>query len=70
VLSSLQALRTQAAAHLARIDMAEAAARTIPHRERYLQLNHALARRLVEAHLAWLDEVEQQIGASAPRSRR
>jgi DNA-binding PadR family transcriptional regulator len=70
VLASLQALRTQAAAHLARIDLAEAAARTIPHRERYLQLNHVLARRLVEAHLAWLDEVEQELGPAGRRGRR
>jgi hypothetical protein len=40
---------------------------TLPHRERYLRLNHALARKLVEAHREWLDEVEK---ALRPRRRR
>jgi len=35
---------------------------TIPGRERYLRLNHRLARRIVEAHTAWLDEVERELG--------
>jgi DNA-binding PadR family transcriptional regulator len=68
VLASLQAVRTEAAAHLARLELSEAAAETIPHRARSLRLNHALARRLVEAHLEWLDAVEAELGA--PRGRR
>jgi DNA-binding PadR family transcriptional regulator len=68
VLASLQALRIEAAAHLARIELSEAAAATIPHRSRYLLLNHALARRLVEAHLEWLDGVEAEL--AAPKGRR
>jgi hypothetical protein len=32
----------------------------VPHREKYLLLNHRLARRLVEAHAEWLDEVERE----------
>jgi len=67
VLASLQALRTEAAAHLARLELGEAAAATIPHRSRYLLLNHALARRLVEAHLEWLDGVEAEL--ARPRGR-
>jgi PadR family transcriptional regulator, regulatory protein AphA len=69
VLASLQALRGQAAAHLARVELGEAVAPTIPHRERYLRLNHALARRLVEAHLDWLDEVERELAARRGRGR-
>jgi PadR family transcriptional regulator AphA len=61
VLASLEALREQAAEHLARLDVSVDAASTIPHRERYLQLNHALARRLVQAHVDWLDEVEKEL---------
>jgi hypothetical protein len=51
----------------AELDVAEAMARTIPHKERYLLLNHALARRIVDAHSEWLDEVERELGA---RDRR
>ena len=34
---------------------------TIPSRERYLLLNHSLARRIVKAHSDWLDEVEREL---------
>jgi hypothetical protein len=37
-----------------------------PHREHYLLLNHRLARRIVQAHADWLDEVESELG---PRRR-
>ena len=63
VLESLAGLRAEIADLLARIDVAEAMAATIPHRERYLRLNHRLARRIVEAHLEWLDEVESGLGS-------
>jgi DNA-binding PadR family transcriptional regulator len=70
VLQSLAGLRETAADLLARIDLAEQVARTIPHRERYLLLNHRLARRLVEAHVAWLDEVEAQLARRRSRPAR
>lgn len=50
VRESLGALRAEIADLLARLDVAEAMAASIPHRERYLLLNHRLARRVVEAH--------------------
>jgi DNA-binding PadR family transcriptional regulator len=62
VLDSLRALRGEIADISARLDAAEAIAATIPHRERYLLLNHRLARRIVEAHSDWLDEVERELG--------
>jgi DNA-binding PadR family transcriptional regulator len=40
----------------------EEIAATIPHRETYLLLNHRLARRIVQAHSDWLDEVERELG--------
>src|SRR5262249_42371397 len=43
------------------LDQGDAVAAGLPHRERYLRINHRLARRLVEAHRAWLDEVEQTL---------
>ena len=60
-LESLRGLRDHIADHSARLDVAEAMAPTIPHRERYLLLNHGLARRIVEAHADWLDEVEREL---------
>lgn len=62
VVESLRPLRDEIADMLARLDVADAVARTIPHRERYLLLNHRLARRIVQAHADWLDEVEEELG--------
>jgi DNA-binding PadR family transcriptional regulator len=67
VLDSLWALRDEIAAISARLDAAEAVARTIPSREDYLLLNHRLARRIVQAHADWLDEVDRELGS---RTRR
>jgi hypothetical protein len=67
VLESLRALRDEIADIAARLDSAEAVARTIPSRADYLLLNHRLARRIVQAHRDWLDEVEQELGS---RTRR
>jgi PadR family transcriptional regulator, regulatory protein AphA len=44
------------------IDAAESIARDLPHRERYLMLNHRLARRIVAAHREWLDDAERTLG--------
>jgi DNA-binding PadR family transcriptional regulator len=57
VLESLGALRADITDLLARLDVAEAVAPTLPHRERRLLANHRLARRILDAHLAWLDEL-------------
>jgi DNA-binding PadR family transcriptional regulator len=65
VLRSLRALRDHVADLGARLDVAEAMASTIPHRERYLLLNHGLARRIVQAHREWLDEVESELAGRA-----
>jgi DNA-binding PadR family transcriptional regulator len=45
-----------------RLDAAEEAAAALPHREKYLHLNHRLARRVVDAYGDWLDEVERELG--------
>ena len=66
VLESLEGLREEIAELRARLDVAEAVAATIPHRERDLRLNHALARRIVDAHEDWLSEVEREL-ARRPR---
>jgi DNA-binding PadR family transcriptional regulator len=70
VLKSLQGLRVAIAELTAQLDAADAGAGAVPHRERYLRLNHRLGRRILQAHLEWLDEVEQELGAPAPPARR
>jgi hypothetical protein len=65
----LKALRDDVIDLLARLDVAEAVAETLPHRRRYLLLNHALARKILQAHLEWLDEVEHVAGQRS-RTRR
>ncbi len=69
VLESLAAVREQVDDLRARLDTAEEIAQTIPSRERYLMLNHSLARRIVDAHAEWLDEVEQTLRAKPATSR-
>jgi PadR family transcriptional regulator AphA len=61
VLDSLRALRSEMADISAQLDAAEAVAATIPSREKYLLLNHRLARRIVQAHGDWLDDVEREL---------
>ena len=59
--ASLASLRTDIADLSARLDVAEAAAARLPHRERYLMMGHRLSRRLLEVHLEWLDEIEREL---------
>ena len=66
VRESISALRGEIADLSARLDEAEAVAETLPHRRKYLLLNLRLARRLLEAHLEWVDEVEREL---APKRR-
>jgi PadR family transcriptional regulator, regulatory protein AphA len=71
VLRSLQGMRDEIADLNARLDAAEAIARTLPHKEKYLLLNHRLARRLLKAHLDWLDELGDELAPkTAKRSPR
>lgn len=70
VLGSLQALRNDITDLLARLDVAEAAAATIPHRERLLLLNHRLARDILQAHLDWLDGIELELTPTRRGRRR
>ena len=66
---SLAALRAPIAESYAALDKAEAVARTLPHRERVLIINHRLARRILDAHAAWLDEAEAELRDAAGRRR-
>jgi PadR family transcriptional regulator, regulatory protein AphA len=63
VAESLQALREEIAELSAGVDEDERRAPAIPHRERQLKLVRSLGRRLLQAHLDWIDEVERELGA-------
>ena len=69
VVSSLEALRAEIAELETILDEEEAREVQFPHRRRQLGLLHSLGRRILRAHLEWIDEVEQKIGGSgdAPR---
>jgi PadR family transcriptional regulator, regulatory protein AphA len=62
VLAGLEPLREQIAAAHAWLDRAEELEPTLPHRARALRLNRRLARRILDAHTAWLDDVEAELG--------
>jgi DNA-binding PadR family transcriptional regulator len=66
LVAGLQSMRGEIAEISAQLDAADAAAAEVPHRARYLRLNHALARRIVEAHSAWIDQVERELGGAPP----
>jgi DNA-binding PadR family transcriptional regulator len=63
VLESLRSLREEIGELNAILeeDAARASAE-LPHRERQLRLLRSLGRRLLRAHLEWLDEVEREFG--------
>jgi DNA-binding PadR family transcriptional regulator len=64
VAESLIALRLEIAELLAGIDEDERRAPSIAHRQRQLKLVRSLGRRLLVAHLDWIDEVERELGAT------
>ncbi len=62
IIASMAGLRADLEELSARLAVAEDVASTLPHRERYLRLVHALGRRLLAAHTEWADEVERELG--------
>jgi DNA-binding PadR family transcriptional regulator len=58
---SLLQMREDIAELRRRLDDADEAAHTIPHREKYLLLNHRLAGRVLDAYKQWLDEIELEL---------
>lgn len=61
VRESITTLRQELDELDALIDEGEEAAAAIPHREKYLLINHRLARRLVAAHREWVADVEREL---------
>jgi PadR family transcriptional regulator, regulatory protein AphA len=66
---SLAAVRGPIEESYAALESAEAIARDLPHRERVLMVNHRFARRILDAHAAWLDEAEAELRDAAARRR-
>lgn len=64
VVDSLEALRKEIAELSAGIDEDERRAPAIPHRERQLKLVRSLGRKLLDAHLEWIDEVDRELGGT------
>jgi len=61
VRASVIALREELDELDALMDSADEVAESLPHREKYLRLNHRLARRLIDAHREWVDDVEREL---------
>jgi DNA-binding PadR family transcriptional regulator len=61
VRESTVALRAELDELDALMDRAETVAATLPHREKYLRINHRLARRLIAAHRRWIAEIEREL---------
>jgi DNA-binding PadR family transcriptional regulator len=64
VLDGLQALHGELDEVEAELDAAEGRAGTVAHRERVLLVNHRLARRIIDAHRVWLEEIEEELRAA------
>jgi PadR family transcriptional regulator AphA len=63
VVRSLGAIRDEIEQQLSWLERAELEAAALPHRERYLRLNHQLSRRILAAFTDWLDAVEAELGS-------
>jgi len=61
VRESLLRLREELAEMRTRLDAGDEVAATLPHREKYLRLNHRLARRVIDAYEDWLDEIDREL---------
>jgi len=58
---SLLQMREDIADLRGRLAAADESAGTLPHRAKYLRLNHRLAGRVLDAYEAWLDEIEHDL---------
>ena len=66
---SIAAVRGPLEESYAALDAAEALAPQLPRRERVLRINHRFARRMLDAHAAWLKEAEAELRDAAARRR-
>ena len=63
VMDSLRALRDDLPRLEALVEQFESRAEDIPHRKQAILLELSLVRRLIDAHRAWVDDVERDLGA-------
>jgi len=68
ILASLAGLRGDLADLSLRLEEAERAVETLPHRARYLALVHSLGRKLLRAHEEWADEIELELKHSGRKA--
>jgi len=61
VRESLLAMREEIAVLRDELDEADVRAETLPHRAKYLHLNHRLSRRILHAYEEWLRDVEGEL---------
>jgi PadR family transcriptional regulator AphA len=61
VRQSLGAIRDEIGELSRGLEEGEKIASSLPHRERYLRLNHRLSRRILDAFSDWLDEAEREL---------
>jgi DNA-binding PadR family transcriptional regulator len=64
VVASLRALREELPRLEQVCDMYEERAQAIPHRTKAIVLELSLARRIIQAHRDWIDDVERELGGS------
>jgi PadR family transcriptional regulator, regulatory protein AphA len=68
VLASLESLRRPIEQTYAVLERLREVGRELPHRERVIAVNHRFAKRLLDAHAAWLEEAEAALrGEPGPR---
>jgi DNA-binding PadR family transcriptional regulator len=70
ILGSLQPLREEINELAATLDESESGESPSADRRRQLKLLHSLGRRLLRAHLEWIEEVEQELGPRPSHSRK
>jgi len=70
VLDSLETLREDIAELATILDEAEKREALFPHRRRQLRLLHSLGRRILRAHLEWIEDVEQELGPRPARTEK
>jgi hypothetical protein len=66
---SLESLRGALDESYAAMESAGARAAELPHRAEVIAVNHRFARRILDAHTAWLDEAQAVLRDAAARRR-
>ena len=64
ILESFKSLKEEIKELSAIVDESERREPQFPHRRRQLRLLHSLGRRILQAHLDWIEEVEQEFGTA------